>query len=50
MKYWSPEEFDELAEAAYKKGFTHVASGPLVRSSYHADQMAHDSGLVDIGS
>jgi len=49
MKYWSPEEFDELAEIAYAKGFTHVASGPLVRSSYHADQMAHDSGLVAIG-
>jgi lipoic acid synthetase len=48
MKYWSPEEFDELAEIAYEKGFTHVASGPLVRSSYHADQMAHDSGLVEI--
>ncbi|MDX1554517.1 MAG: lipoyl synthase [Xanthomonadales bacterium] len=46
MKYWSPEEFDALAELAYAKGFTHVASGPLVRSSYHADQMAHDAGLV----
>ena len=46
VKYWSPEEFDELAEVAYGKGFTHVASGPLVRSSYHADRLAHDSGLV----
>jgi lipoic acid synthetase len=50
MKYWSPEEFEELAELAYEKGFTHVASGPLVRSSYHADQMAHDSGLVEVGA
>lgn len=49
LKYWSPEEFDELAEAAYARGFTHVASGPLVRSSYHADEMAHDSGLVELG-
>ncbi len=49
MKYWSPEEFDELADIAYSKGFTHVASGPLVRSSYHADRLAHDSGLVEIG-
>jgi len=48
MRYWPPEEFDELAGQAYAMGFTHVASGPLVRSSYHADQMAHDSGLVDI--
>ncbi len=48
MKYWSPEEFDQLADLAYARGFTHVASGPLVRSSYHADQMAHDSGLVEI--
>ena len=28
-------------------GFTHVASGPLVRSSYHADRMAKDAGFVD---
>jgi len=49
MRYWTPEEFDELADQAYALGFTHVASGPLVRSSYHADQMAHDSGMVEIG-
>jgi lipoic acid synthetase len=48
MRYWTPQEFDDLATAAYAMGFTHVASGPLVRSSYHADQMAHDSGLVSI--
>jgi lipoic acid synthetase len=48
MKYWSPQEFDDLAEVAYRKGFTHVASGPLVRSSYHADRLAHDSGLVEM--
>jgi lipoic acid synthetase len=44
--YWTPEAFDSLAEFAYGLGFTHVASGPLVRSSYHADQMAHESGLM----
>jgi len=49
IRYWTPEEFKQLEEAAYKRGFTHVASGPLVRSSYHADQMAHDSGLVELG-
>ena len=46
MRYWTPTEFAELEQAAYALGFSHVASGPLVRSSYHADQMAHDSGLV----
>ncbi len=46
LRYWTPEEFDELAALAYGMGFTDVASGPLVRSSYHADQLAHDSGLL----
>lgn len=35
-EYIHPEVFKELKEAALKKGFTHVESGPLVRSSYHA--------------
>jgi lipoic acid synthetase len=48
IRYWTPEEFDRFAETGMKMGFTHVASGPLVRSSYHADQMAEDSGLVRI--
>ena len=39
-RYWTPEEFDELADDARALGFTHVASGPLVRSSYHADLQA----------
>jgi lipoic acid synthetase len=47
LRYWAPEEFDELADFGRGLGFTHVASGPLVRSSYHADQMAEASGLVD---
>lgn len=33
-----PEEFNRLAELGKKMGFKHVASGPMVRSSYHADQ------------
>ena len=33
-------EFDELGAAARAMGFKHVASGPLVRSSYHADLQA----------
>jgi lipoic acid synthetase len=36
VRYVSPEEFDELRRAACDMGFTHVESGPLVRSSYHA--------------
>jgi lipoic acid synthetase len=38
VRYWHPEEFKELERAAYELGFEHVAAGPLVRSSYHADQ------------
>ncbi|MEL6940614.1 MAG: lipoyl synthase [Cyanobacteria bacterium J06598_1] len=38
QKYWTPEEFDELGEIARGMGFSHVRSGPLVRSSYHAGE------------
>jgi lipoyl synthase len=38
VRYWHPDEFKELEQAAYGLGFEHVAAGPLVRSSYHADQ------------
>lgn len=37
-KYYSPEEFQELKEIALSKGFNHCEAGPLVRSSYHADE------------
>ncbi|MBL0164740.1 MAG: lipoyl synthase [Xanthomonadales bacterium] len=47
LRYWSPEEFDELAEYGNALGFSHVASGPMVRSSYHADEMAHAAGIVE---
>lgn len=36
QKYWTPEEFDRLGAIAREMGFSHVRSGPLVRSSYHA--------------
>jgi lipoic acid synthetase len=39
-RYVPPEEFDELGELARGMGFKKVASGPLVRSSYHARDMA----------
>jgi lipoic acid synthetase len=38
VRYWHPDEFAALEAAAYALGFDHVAAGPLVRSSYHADQ------------
>ena len=37
-RFYHPDEFAELAKAGTDMGFKHVASGPLVRSSYHADQ------------
>jgi len=37
-RFYAPAEFAELAIAGEAMGFKHVASGPLVRSSYHADQ------------
>ena len=37
-KYWTPAEFDRLGDIARQIGFSHVRSGPLVRSSYHAGE------------
>jgi lipoic acid synthetase len=37
-RYWHPDEFAELKERALEMGFAHVESGPLVRSSYHAEE------------
>jgi lipoyl synthase len=42
MRYVPPAEFDALAVLARTLGFAKVASGPYVRSSYHADEMAAD--------
>jgi lipoyl synthase len=39
-KYWTPEEFDRMGAIARQLGFSHVRSGPLVRSSYHAGEQA----------
>jgi lipoic acid synthetase len=38
VRYWRPDEFAALERAAYALGFENVAAGPLVRSSYHADE------------
>lgn len=40
IRYVTPQEFDQLRDDALKMGFSNVASGPMVRSSYHADQQA----------
>ena len=42
IRYVPPEEFDELGQAAKAMGFQKVASGPFVRSSYHAGEMADE--------
>jgi lipoyl synthase len=40
-RYVHPDEFERLRVLGERMGFAHVASGPMVRSSYHADQQAH---------
>lgn len=46
VRYYRPEEFAELKEIALSKGFRHCEAGPLVRSSYHADeQVGEDSRM-----
>ena len=40
IRYVHPDEFSELARIGYELGFKNVASGPMVRSSYHADKQA----------
>jgi len=40
VRYYHPDEFAELKRIALAKGFVHVESGPLVRSSYHAHEQA----------
>lgn len=45
-RYVEPAVFETYARAASELGFAHAACGPLVRSSYHADQQAHEAGVV----
>lgn len=45
-RFVTPDEFDALAVKAKEMGFKHVASGPLVRSSYHADKQAKGEKVV----
>ncbi|MEH7237064.1 lipoyl synthase [Bacillus sp. JJ1562] len=43
QKYYHPDEFAEFKEIALSKGFSHCESGPLVRSSYHADEQVNSA-------
>ena len=45
-KWYTPNEFKELKEQGESLGFKHVASGPLVRSSYHADEQHEAASLI----
>jgi lipoic acid synthetase len=47
MYYWTPQEFEDIKTYGYTLGFTHIASGPLVRSSYFADKSAEEAGVDD---
>jgi lipoic acid synthetase len=45
-RYVEPAAFHDYARIARELGFAHAACGPLVRSSYHADQQAHEAGVA----
>jgi lipoyl synthase len=47
LRYVPPEQFKVFEREALTLGFKHAACGPLVRSSYHADQQAHGAGVVE---
>ncbi len=44
-RFWHPDEFAELRAIALEKGFRHCVAGPLVRSSYHADEQVQRVAL-----
>ncbi len=46
IRYVSPNGFKEIERAAVEMGFRNAACGPMVRSSYHADQQAHEAGVI----
>jgi len=47
VDYVTPEKFEEWKEVALAKGFRHVASGPLVRSSYHAADFRPEEDVIE---
>ena len=48
LRYAEPAVFKSFEEQALEMGFLHAACGPLVRSSYHADQQAHEAGIAAV--
>ncbi len=46
VRFWTPDEFAELREFGVRLGFSHVESGPLVRSSYHAHEQVVAASTV----
>jgi lipoyl synthase len=46
LRYVVPDAFVSFEKEAIRLGFKHAAVGPLVRSSYHADQQAHEAGIA----
>ena len=46
LRYVTPETFKMFEQAALEMGFSHAACGPMVRSSYHADEQAHQAGAI----
>jgi len=46
VRFVHPDRFKWFEEEALKMGFVHAACGAMVRSSYHADQQAHDAGYA----
>ena len=47
VEYVTPGKFDDWKEMALSKGFRHVASGPLVRSSYHAADFHPEDDVLE---
>jgi len=46
LRYVHPDTFKMFEQAAVEMGFSHAACGPMVRSSYHADEQAHLAGAI----
>ena len=47
IKFYNPKEFTEIQNIGMEMGFSHVAAGPLVRSSYHADEQ-HNAAVAKL--
>ena len=50
VRFWTPAEFEELKQIGLELGFSHVESGPLVRSSYHAHEQTRHARTAGAGS